>query len=82
LLFSYDSNPSDTTKYKVDLTGNAKIFGAITTNHGGDNLNGTFDAVYDQQVICNLRHCNGHTGGSAVSPFVRLMIVPGSWKDW
>lgn len=82
LLFSYDSDPASAPDYTLKLNGNAKIFGAITTNHGGDNLNGTFDAVYDQQVICNLRHCNGHTGGSAVSPFVRLMIVPGSWKDW
>ncbi|NHI00962.1 PilX N-terminal domain-containing pilus assembly protein [Oceanimonas doudoroffii] len=82
LLFSYDSDPISAPGYTLKLNGNAKIFGAITTNHGGDNLNGTFDAVYDQGVICNLSYCDGNTSGGSGSPFVKLMIIPGSWKDW
>lgn len=82
LIFSYDSDLSDDDNYTVTLNGNAQVFGAITTNHGGDNLNGTFDAVYDQQVMCNITYCDGNSMGNGGNPFVNLMIIPGSWKDW
>lgn len=82
LLFSYDSDPGDGTEFNVQLNGGAQIFGAITTNHGGDNLNGTFDAVYDQGVICILTHCDSAGGGVAGNSFVTIGTIPGSWKDW
>ncbi|WP_306079912.1 pilus assembly PilX N-terminal domain-containing protein [Oceanimonas sp. CHS3-5] len=82
LLFSYDSEPTTAPDYTVQLTGGAQIFGAISTNHGGDILNGTFDAVYDQQVMCNIGYCDDNSMGNGNNPFVNLMTIPGSWKDW
>ncbi|GAA3708715.1 hypothetical protein GCM10022421_14750 [Oceanisphaera sediminis] len=81
LLFSYDSDPTDATEFDVKLNGGAQIFGAISTNHGGDNLNGTFDAVYDAGVLCTLTNCDG-SGGGVGNPFISLSTIPGSWKDW
>ncbi|MFP2768803.1 pilus assembly PilX N-terminal domain-containing protein [Oceanisphaera sp. KMM 10153] len=81
LLFSYDSDPTDATEFEVKLNGGAQIFGVISTNHGGDNLNGTFDAVYDAGVLCILTNCDG-SGGGIGNPFVSISTIPGSWKDW
>ncbi|GAA3547216.1 PilX N-terminal domain-containing pilus assembly protein [Zobellella aerophila] len=81
LLFSYDSDPTDATVFNLKLNGGAQIFGAISTNHGGDNLNGTFDAVYDAGVFCILTNCDS-SGGGVGNPFVSISTIPGSWKDW
>ncbi|PSJ42684.1 hypothetical protein C7H85_17035 [Zobellella endophytica] len=82
LVFSFDSNLGDAAVYNISLNGGAQVFGAIATNHGGDNLNGTFDVVYDSQVICAFSDCDASGGGGGGSSTLTIRTIPGSWKDW
>lgn len=82
VVFSFDSDLNDATEFNVQLNGGAQVFGAIATNNGGDNLNGTFDVVYDRQIICSFASCSGSGGGGGGSFTVTIRHIPGSWKDW
>lgn len=82
VVFSFDSDLTDATEFNVQLNGGAQVFGAIATNHGGDNLNGTFDVVYDKAIICVFSDCDETGGGGGGSSIVTIRNIPGSWKDW
>lgn len=64
---------------QVSLNGGAKLFGALLSNNStatGQNINGTFDLVYDMTVMKSIR--------TAVDFNVKSLLskVPGTWADY
>lgn len=83
LVFAYDSNPADGDNYEIKINGGAEFFGMMLANHNNIDLpNGTYAAIYDPEVLCNINFCNGGGSGPGGNPFVAISHVPGSWKDW
>ena len=53
--------------------GTASVFGAMVANYELGKSNGTYNAVYDADVMNTIQ-----TG----EPFARIHKIPGSWRDW
>ena len=51
----------------------ASVFGAMVANYELGKSNGTYNAVYDADVMNTIQ-----TG----EPFARIHKIPGSWRDW
>jgi len=73
LVFNYDSNPAATPDYDITINGTATVFGAMVANYELGKSNGTYNAVYDADVMNTIQ-----TG----EPFARIYKIPGSWRDW
>lgn len=71
LVFAYAENPATAT-YDITLNGNATVYGALVANYELGNSNGTYNAVYDADVLSKLKN--------QVNSIIAL--VPGSWRDW
>lgn len=73
LVFNYDSNPAAAPDYDITINGTATLFGAMVANYELGKSNGTYNAVYDAEVMDDIQ-----TG----LPFSRIYKIPGSWRDW
>lgn len=88
LLFSYygtagGSLTPEGLGYEIKLNGTARFFGSFITNSDKIKLpNGTYDAVYDEKIMCLIRVCDESNVGPGGSPFLTFRYIPGSWKDW
>lgn len=71
MIFDYASDPGNPADAKVN--GTATINGALVANFPFKLTSGTFNAVYDQNVLQNI-----NTGAA----FTRINLVPGTWRDW
>ncbi|MFM5598993.1 PilX N-terminal domain-containing pilus assembly protein [Aeromonas veronii] len=71
IIFDYASNPASPADAKIN--GTATVNGALVANFPFKLTSGTFNAVYDQNVLQNI--ANG-------AAFQRINLVPGSWRDW
>lgn len=70
IVFAYSSGASS---YNVKLNGTATVYGALLANDKMSNTNGSYNAVYDAEVLKNIEE------GSSFSYTAR---VSGSWRDW
>lgn len=83
LVFAYDSDADDANLYEIKINGGAEFFGMMIANHNNVDLpNGTYAAIYDPEVLCNINACDGGGSGPGGNPFVTISYIPGSWKDW
>jgi hypothetical protein len=73
LVFNYDSYPDATPNYDITINGTATVFGAMVANYQLGKSNGTYNAVYDADVMNTIQ-----TG----EPFAKVYKIPGSWRDW
>ena len=73
LIFNYDSHPTATPDYDITINGTASVFGAMVANYELGKSNGTYNAVYDADVMNTIQ-----TG----KQFARIYKIPGSWRDW
>ncbi|WP_338291687.1 pilus assembly PilX N-terminal domain-containing protein [Planctobacterium marinum] len=72
LVFSF-RKPDTLLDFELDMNGGASVFGAVASNHSVGHANGTFNVVYDSDVLSQLEQ------GDA---FQRLARIPGSWRDF
>lgn len=72
LLFSFRT-PAEIAEFDIDMTGSAKVNGAVVSNHAVGHANGTFNVVYDADVLKSIQ---------THDVFRRVGIVPGSWRDF
>jgi hypothetical protein len=88
LLFSYYGTAGgalspDVGGYDIKLNGTAEFYGSFITNSDKIKLpNGTYDAVYSEEVMCKLMACDESDVVGGSNPFLTFRYVPGSWKDW
>jgi hypothetical protein len=72
MLFSF-RKPSEVSDFELNMIGSASVNGAVASNHQIGNSNGTFNAVFDAEVLEQLKTNDA---------FVRVARVPGSWRDF
>lgn len=72
IVFSF-RKPGVTTEFEVNMIGGATVNGTVASNHPVGHANGTYNAVYDADVLSAIQ-----TGDA----FQRVARVPGSWKDF
>lgn len=70
-----------TEKKKITLNGGAVFNGAmVISDPDVDIPAGTFDMVYDPDVLCIIKVCDDSVSGN--NSFLKFSYIPGSWKDW
>lgn len=72
ILFSF-TKPAGAAVFEIDMTGNARVFGAVISNHPLGHAKGTYKAMYDKSVLKSIEQ---HPA------FMRVGRVPGSWRDY
>lgn len=72
MVFSF-RKPATTTDFDLHMIGGARVNGIVASNHPVGHANGTYNSVYDAEVLESLEQ------GDA---FQRVAIVPGSWRDF
>ncbi|MGJ8693704.1 MAG: hypothetical protein ACSHW0_14650 [Thalassotalea sp.] len=74
VIYTFDA-PGNAGGGEVQMNGGAKLFGAFISDHSIGKVNGTYDLRYSPDVLENI--VNGSN-----SVFMRVEIIPGSWKDF
>jgi hypothetical protein len=71
MVFAWEDPDNPGTGGDVQLRGGTRFYGAIVSDHEIDMGNGTYQQIYNEQVLANLNRNIG-----------RLGKVPGSWADY
>ncbi|AWL12666.1 hypothetical protein HMF8227_02213 [Saliniradius amylolyticus] len=72
ILFSF-RKPGVTADFEIDMAGGAYTYGSVASNHPVGNSSGTYNAVYDADVLATIDQHDA---------FKRVARVPGSWRDF
>ncbi|MCU7555725.1 hypothetical protein OCL06_14125 [Alteromonas sp. ASW11-19] len=72
MVFSF-KKPTTVGNFELDMVGSARVNGVVASNHPVGHANGTYNSVYDADVLESLEQNDA---------FQRVAIVPGSWRDF
>lgn len=72
MVFSF-RKPGNITEFEINMIGGARVNGVVASNHPVGQANGTYNSVYDVDVLAQLK---------ANDAFLRVARVPGSWRDF
>ncbi|MFT5312402.1 MAG: hypothetical protein ACI8Z9_000880, partial [Paraglaciecola sp.] len=72
IVFSF-RKPGTTTDFDLSMIGGARVNGVLASNHPVGLSSGTYNAVYDADVLAQIK---------AHDAFQRTARVPGSWRDF
>ena len=72
MVFSF-RKPSTVADFELNMIGGARVNGVVASNHPVGHANGTYNSVYDADVLAGLQENDA---------FQRVAIVPGSWRDF
>lgn len=73
LVFAHDTDPASSPDYDITINGTATLHGAMVADYELGKSNGTYNAVYDADVMSDLENDDA---------FMNIFKVPGSWRDW
>ena len=74
VVYTFDAADSGAAA-NITLNGGASVFGAFISDYDTGTVNGTYNLRFDPQVLANI--VNGNNG-----QFMRIEVIPGSWKDF
>ncbi|WP_168171541.1 hypothetical protein [Lacimicrobium sp. SS2-24] len=72
ILFSF-RKPGVVADFEIDMAGGARVNGVVASNHPIGHANGTYNAVYDADVLESIEQHDA---------FRRVGRIPGSWRDY
>ncbi|ALS99173.1 hypothetical protein [Lacimicrobium alkaliphilum] len=72
ILFSF-RKPGVVSDFEIDMAGGARVNGTVASNHPIGHANGTYNAVYDADVLESIKQHDA---------FRRVGRIPGSWRDF
>lgn len=72
MVFSF-RKPTTVVDFELNMIGGARVNGVVASNHPVGHANGTYNSVYDAEVLAGLQENDA---------FQRVAIVPGSWRDF
>ncbi|MDC8832738.1 PilX N-terminal domain-containing pilus assembly protein [Alteromonas gilva] len=72
MVFSF-RKPTTVAAFEVNMLGSARVNGVVASNHPVGHANGTYNSVYDANVLDQLQQHDA---------FQRVARVPGSWRDF
>ena len=72
MLFSF-RKPGVITPFEINMVGGATVNGVVASNHSVGHANGTFNSIFDADVLAQLQINDA---------FIRVARVPGSWRDF
>lgn len=72
LVFSF-RKPTTAVDFEMNMIGGARVNGILASNHPVGQSNGTFNSVFDAEVVESLEQNDA---------FRRIAYVPGSWRDF
>lgn len=72
IVFSF-RKPGTTADFDLSMIGSSRVNGAVVSNHPVGLSSGTYNAVYDADVLEQIE---------AHDAFHRIARVPGSWRDF
>ncbi len=72
ILFSF-RKPGTLLDFELNMVGGAQVNGVVASNHQVGHSNGTYNAVYDADVLAQIMQHDA---------FKRVARVPGSWRDF
>ncbi|MDF2178217.1 hypothetical protein P2G88_08125 [Aliiglaciecola sp. CAU 1673] len=72
IVFSF-RKPSTVANFEINMIGGATVNGVVASNHPVGHANGTYNAVYDADVLSAIEQHDA---------FMRVARVPGSWRDF
>ncbi|WP_100656636.1 PilX N-terminal domain-containing pilus assembly protein [Alteromonas flava] len=72
MVFSF-RKPGVVANFEINMIGGALVNGVVASNHPVGHANGTYNAVYDADVLAQLE---------LNDTFQRVARIPGSWRDF
>lgn len=72
IVFSF-RKPGVIADFEINMIGGARVNGVVASNHPVGQANGTYNSVYDADVLAQLK---------VNDAFMRVARVPGSWRDF
>lgn len=72
MVFSF-RKPTTVADFEINMIGGARVNGVVASNHQVGHANGTYNSVYDADVLNQLQQHDA---------FQRVARVPGSWRDF
>ncbi|MEW9798741.1 pilus assembly PilX family protein [Alteromonas sp. CYL-A6] len=72
MLFSF-RKPGTVTDFELNMIGGARVNGVVASNHEVGHSGGTYNSVYDADILAELEQNDA---------FQRVAVVPGSWRDF
>lgn len=72
ILFSF-RKPTTVLDFEINMIGGAAVNGVVASNHPVGLANGTYNAVYNADVLSAIEQHDA---------FMRVARVPGSWRDF
>jgi hypothetical protein len=72
IVFSF-RKPGVIFDFEINMLGGARVNGVVASNHPVGHANGTYNSVYDSEVLAELK---------VNDAFQRVARVPGSWRDF
>ena len=72
MVFSF-RKPGSVVDFELNMIGGARVNGVVASNHSVGHANGTFNSVYDAEVLEQIQQNDA---------FQRVARVPGSWRDF
>lgn len=72
MVFSF-RKPTTVADFEINMIGGARVNGVVASNHPVGHANGTYNSVYDTDVLDQLQQNDA---------FQRVARVPGSWRDF
>lgn len=72
MVFSF-RKPGNVADFELNMIGGARVNGVVVSNHEVGHANGTYNSVYDADVLAMLQTHDA---------FQRIARVPGSWRDF
>lgn len=72
MVFSF-RKPATINDFEINMIGGARVNGVVASNHPVGHANGTYNSVYDANVLDQLQQHDA---------FQRVARVPGSWQDF
>lgn len=72
MVFSF-RKPTTVADFEMDMAGGARVNGVVASNHQVGHSNGTYNSVYDADILAELEQNDA---------FQRVAVVPGSWRDF
>lgn len=72
MVFSF-RKPTTVADFEINMIGGARVNGVVASNHPVGHANGTYNSVYDTDVLDQLQQHDA---------FQRVARVPGSWRDF
>ncbi|MBF7073792.1 pilus assembly PilX N-terminal domain-containing protein [Glaciecola sp. MH2013] len=72
MVFSF-RKPGTLSDFEIDMNGGALVNGIVASNHPVGHANGSFNSVFNADVVNNLQ---------VNDAFQRIARIPGSWRDF